>query len=422
MGEASPATGYAEPPPEIEFVEPTPEELEAYEAMQRAAYEKHGSLGIITLGRDRSEIVVLCDTIAQSYSAAAAEETDRDERIAKFGDVWRFEQRVAQPLAEAKIDLGDDGYERATRQSYESMSLLSMMPDPLMEKSDIQPGNVMHVWARNLAFRCGQMLDEWGIPRVNADPPLEYIRTMTRFRYRGADYTKIFENTDLVNYAQDMCNDGVAPNFTGAPLDQRGYEGMSLLDWAIECNDRRSFEALVAAGADLDATGLWEDPPLVRTASEGRLWYLTKLLDAGVNPDTMGRTETALRAATSDLDAINYGGDTRAAFNLLRERGATLSFPNFQKSIWQEWGLHETRWDLILEHWDEFESDPVEMAGLLEGYLDGDWAWAKMEFEGEARQVKTLLIDLHGVCFPVGNTYEMERDERGFLIQSNCPE
>lgn len=172
---------------------------------------------------------------------------------------------------------------------------------------------------------------------------------------------------------------------------------------------------------DLEASGLWEDPPMVRAATEKRMWYLTRLLDSGASPDAMGRTTTALREATSDLDAINFGGDTRAAFNLLRSRGASLNFPDFPRSMWFEWGLHETRWDLILHHWDEFDSDPVSLGDLLEGYLSGDWAWAKEEHKDAAREVKARLIADHGVCFPVGDRLDMEKDERGYAIQSDCP-
>lgn len=397
-----------------------PEEMHEIEVLQRKAFEKYGPLGVVTLGMDRPEIIILCDTVAQSFAATAAEETDRDRRIAKFVEVWRFEQRLAEPLAHAREALGASGYSQALMKSNQSMNLLSMMPDPQLEQ-DLQAGdNFMFVWTTGLASRCGQMLDEMGIAKVSGDPPPEYFEARTRFRYRGAGYAEIFSDTDLGLYAKDMCRRGAAPDFNGAPLDQRGYEGMSLLDWAIECDDRASFDALITAGLDLDAKGLWEDPPLVRTASEKRLWFLSRLLSEGVNPNTMGRTKTALLTATDDLDAINFGGDTSAAFNLLRERGASLNFPNFEHSIWKRWSLHETRWDLILEHWDEFESDPVELASDLEYYLSGDMNWARKETEGAARQVKALLIEEHGVCFPVGKSYDMKTDERGFRIKPDC--
>lgn len=398
-----------------------PQALDEIEALQRKAFEKYGPLGIVTLGMDRPEIVVLCHTIAQTFATIAAEETDRDRRIAKFAEVWRFEQRIAEPLEQARKSLGESGYNRALSKSSESMNLLSMMPDPQLEQG-VQAGDeLMFVWATTLAARCGQMLDEMGIAKVGGDPPIEYIAAKTRFRYRGADFAEIFADTELGRYADEMCRGGAAPDFSGAPLGQRGYEGMSLLDWAIECDDRASFDALVAAGFDLDAKGLWEDPPLVRTASEKRLWFLRRLLDEGVSPDSMGRTKTALLTASDDLDAINSGGDTKAAFNLLRERGASLNFPNFQDSIWYRWSLHETRWDLILEHWSEFESDPVELASMLEYYLSGDMNWAKKETGGAALEVKALLVDEYGVCFPVGKTFQMKNDERGFRIQPDCP-
>lgn len=409
-----------EPDGEYEVVPLETEEIDEIEKMQRAAFEKHGSLGIVTMGMKQPEIIVVCQSIAQSFTAFAAEETDLDRRKAKFVEVWRFEERLAESFRKARKVLGEAGYERALRKSGQALNLLTMMPDPIMKHDPNARDELMFEWAKGLSLRCVQMLDEMGIAKVSGDPPAEYLETKALFRYRGGDYTQIFAETELGPYAKDMCRGGEAPDFAGAPLDQRGYEGMSLLDWAIECDDRASFDALVAAGFDLDAKGLWEDPPLVRSASEKRLWFLLRLLNESVNPNAMGHAKTALMEANTDLDAINHGGDTRAAFNLLRERGASLNFPNFQESMWNTWSLHETRWDLILTHWDEFESDPVELASLLEYYLSGDMNWAKTEFEDAAHQVKALLIEEHGVCFPVGKPFEMEKDERGFRIQPDC--
>lgn len=403
-----------------------PEAMEAYEALQQEVLEKHGSFGLVTMHLNENEIVVLCQTIAEGYASFAAEDTDRDRRISKFGDVWRFEQLLLAPLAQAREALGEDGYASAVSTSNQAMGLLSMMGDPqlgqdLQSRAVQADDNLMFGWVTNLAIRCGQRLDTMGIARVSGEPSAEYLDNMTGFRFRGAGAAEIFAGTALVPYAGAMCRGEAAPDIMGAPLDQRGLEGMSLLDWAIECDDRASFDTLIAAGFDLDAKGLWEDPPLVRTASEKRLWFLTRLLDEGVNPDTMGQRESALVEANRDLDAINFGGDTRAAFNLLRARGATLNFPTFRDSMWYQWSLLETRWDLILQHWDEFDSDPVELADVLEFYLSDDMNWAKKEHEVAAHQVKKLLVEQYGVCFPVGRTFEMETDERGFRIQPDCP-
>lgn len=400
--------------------------LDGMDARQRKAFKKYGSLGVVTQGMDPSERIVLCHTIAQGYASIAAEDPDRNRRMSRFSEIWRFEQRLAEPLQKAREALGEEGYDRAQATSNQAMGLLSMMPDPKL-KEDFQQGQVqsdeelMYAWVAGLASRCGQMLDEMGIDPVSGEPPAEYLEAMSGFRYRGAASAEVFADTGLAPYANAMCRDGAAPDFAGAQLEQRGKDGMSLLDWAIECNDRSSFDALIAAGFDLDTKGLWEDPPLVRAASEKRLWFLTRLLDQGVNPDTMGRTKSALVKANDDLDAMNFGGDTRAAFNVLRERGATLDFPSFQDSMWYRWSLHETRWDLILAHWDEFGSDPVELADVLEFYLSGKMNWAKKEHEGAALRVKDLLIEQYGVCFPVGDALKMEKDERGFRIQPDCP-
>ncbi len=411
---------------EIREVPADPAAEEEYEAQQREAFEKYGPMGVVTLGMNQSEIVVLCHTIAQGYADFAAEDTYRDRRIGKFADVWRFEQRLLAPLEQARAALGGSGFARAQSESTEAMGLLSLMGDPEASQA-AQAGepqaeeDLMFVWISGHAARCDQILDDMGIARVSAEPPPEYLESMTGFRFRGADYAEIFADTALVPYARAMCRDGAAPDFAGAPLDQRGKDGMSLLDWAIECDDRAAFDALIAAGFDLDAKGLFGDPPLVRTASEKRLWFLTRLLDEGVSPDTMGQRESALVEANRDLDAINFGGDTRAAFNLLRARGATLNFPAFRDSMWYQWSLHETRWDLILQHWDEFDSDSVELASDLEYYLSGEMYWARKEHEGAARQVKQRLIEQHGVCFPVGDPLQMAKDERGFRVQPDCP-
>lgn len=66
-----------------------------FEAHQREAYERFGPLGVVTLGMDRHEIIVLCHTVAQSFATIAAEEADQDRRIGKFAEVWRLEQRLA---------------------------------------------------------------------------------------------------------------------------------------------------------------------------------------------------------------------------------------------------------------------------------------------------------------------------------------
>ena len=414
-------------PPQIRAVPappPSPEALRTEEDFERDMAEtvrREGMFGVVVKGMSRDEQLVMCGMVAEHYAATAAEATDPAIRFARLGDVWRLQQRLATPLEEAKARLGESGTSSAKRQAGQALSLMSMAPDPSLE-AEIRAGeDLMYVFVRSIAERCDTALDALGIARVTGDPPPDFVGKNTRFKYRGDDYEVIFAGTGLAPFAAQMCRGEAAPDLDGAPLDQRGKHGMSLLDWAMECEDRAAFDALIAAGMDLEAVGLWEDPPMVHAATEKRMWYLTRLLDSGASPDAMGRTNTALREATSDLDAINFGGDTRAAFNLLRARGASLNFPDFSRSIWFEWGLHETRWDLILAHWDEFDSDPVELASLLEGYLSGDWAWAKKEHEGAARKVKALLATQHGVCFPVGNTREMDQDERGYTIQPDCP-
>lgn len=391
-----------------------------YGESQRKAQGKYGSLGVVTAGMGRPGIIILCETIAGAYRDYAAAETDAEKRMARLAQVWRFAERLRKPSEDVRKTLGESGYAQAVSRSNEAIGILSMMPDKAL--ASVSPDEMMFAWAASLSERCGQMLDEMGIATITGQPPADFLDAETLFRFRGDDYAKTFANTDLGPYAKQMCRgeSGPAPDFTGAPLQQRGKEGMSLLDWAIECDDRASFDKLVAAGFDLTATGLWEDPPLVNVASEKRLWFLKRLLDEGVKPDVMGRTDTALVTASSDLDALNSGGNPDAAFALLRSRGASLNFPDFRGSMWTVWGLHKGRWDLILAHWAEFDSDPVELASLAEFYLSGDMNWAKKAFDGAARQVKVLLAREYGVCFPVGATFDMKTDERGFRIQPDC--
>lgn len=385
--------------------------------------QERGVFGAYLLDLNNQERALSCGYIVDYLASGAGAASDPAERLNRIPEVWRLDQRAA-PIRQAALEqLSKDEVSTIRRKTGEALTMQSMVPDPEMQKNyEFNEGNFAFQFASVLAFRCHQSFDENGVPDVDTEPTAGFIERNTRFQFRGMDYEKAFAGTGLEPFAKGICQAQTLFDFNGAPIKARGEEGMSLLDWAVECEDRPAFEALIKAGFDVDAPGLWENPPVVNSATAKRLWFLRKMLDAGASPDAMGRNETALTKAMTDFDAINYGGDASAAFNLLRERGASLNFPTYRESTWLQWGLHgrQDGWATILSHWDEFESDPVGLAGLAESVLDGDLEWLADQ-KGDAAKVKALLIKEHGVCFPVGNTYDMATDERGFRIQPDCP-
>ena len=66
-------------------------------------------------------------------------------------------------------------------------------------------------------------------------------------------------------------------------------------------------------------------------------------------------------------------------------------------------------------------SDPVLLAELLEMYLEGDMTWAKEEHRSAALEVKARLENEHGVCFPIGRNRMAAKDDRGHVVQPDCP-
>jgi hypothetical protein len=417
-------------PPPLVFVEAesaTPEQQRAADAAQ-AEYHKsvreRGIFGVFLLELDQPRRAIACGKIAEYLASGASAAADPRERAERLKPAWRLSQRVAAERERALQSLTEREIARLENELGQAMTMSSLVPDPQYAQValDTSEGGFAYQFGSMHALRCHQSLDENGVPDDASEPTREYIDQHTRFRFRGMDYEAAFAGTQLGPYAQTICRNQADFDFTDAPLDQRGHEGMSLLDWATECEDRAAFDALIAAGFDLDAPGLWKSPPVVNSATEKRLWYLTRLLDSGASPDAVGAGRSALEVATSDLDAINFRGDPRAAFNLLRARGASLNFPDFQGSMWLQWGLHDRNegWALILQHWDEFASDPVEMASLAESVLEGHLNWMNDQ-KDKAAKVKALLIAQYGVCFPVGRPYEMAKDERGFRMQPDCP-
>lgn len=427
---AAPAAAQTDqaPPPSVTIVDVAPgretrAQRQAYEAFQRRV-KKEGVFGAYLAELDPPRRALACGKIADYLVEGAGNASSPAERAARLAPAWRLTQRVAPARAAALDALGRQDIASFDTEFGQMMTMASMIPDPAMtrESLDTSEAGFAFQFASTLAARCHKRLDADGVVDVISPPSPEFIEANTRFKFRGMDYAAAFAETDLAPLADAICRGRTTFDFAAAPLGQRGYEGMSLIDWAMECDDRAAFEALIAAGFDLDAPGLWGNPPVVNSATEKRLWYLTRLLDAGAKVDAQGRSETALVAATSDLDAANSGGDDKAAFNLLRARRASLNFPDFAGSMWNRWGLHnfDGGWARILEHWNEFDSDPVELAGLAEAVIEGRLAWMKGQ-QADARKVKALLESGYGVCFPVGRTFEMAKDQRGFLVQPDCP-
>lgn len=396
----------------------------AAQALYLKRVKERGAFGAFLLEQDAPRRAITCHTIGEELARAAASAPDPDERAARLPQAWRLLQRVAPAYEQAQTALTGSQITRLNSALNDVLNLATMVPDPAMAMPtrDFSETALMDDFIASLAMRCHQSLDENGVADDSSPPSPEFLARFTGFRYRGMDAEATFADTALGPFAAMLCRNQTSFDFTGAPLDQRGDGEMSLLDWAMECEDRAGFDALITAGFDLDAPGLGTNPPVVRAASELRLWYLEKLLDAGANPDARGETKTALAEAADDLDASNAGRNTRAAYDLLRARGASLSFPDFTGSMWYQWGLHGRNdgWAKILAHWDEFASDPVELGNLAEGVITGQLNWMADQ-KGDAAKVKQLLITQFGVCFPVGRTFEMEKDARGFVIQPNCP-
>lgn len=392
------------------------ETVSAAEALQRAAFERNGAVGVMLLGQSTARKIIFCHGVGQTFEDIAAAQPNAATRKARLGEVWRYQQRLAEPFAKASGSMSETELRSARREAGEAMNVLSMMPDPKMEELYTREDDLLYSFVGITAYRCGQILDEMGIPALEGEPPASFLLAKAGFRFRGAKAPKVFAKTQLAPYASRMCMGDEAPDFSAAPLDQRGADGMSLLDWAMECDDQTAFAALIEAGADLDAAGLWQNPPLVNAASAKRLWYLRALLDAGINPNSKGRSGTALREAYRDLDAQNAGDTSEAAFNLLLERGASLTFPDYRNSMLNEWTFRD--WPRFLKHWDLFEGDPVALGRSAESYLES--RRMNEEHNAAAREVVRRLQDQYGVCFPVGATIDLEKDERGFYVQPDC--
>ncbi len=235
------------------------------------------------------------------------------------------------------------------------------------------------------------------------------------FRWRGLSAGKAFADTLLVPFAAKLCTGAatLASDFAGAPLAQRGVDSVSLLDWAMECGDTVGFAALLGAGFDAAAPGAFDDPIVVVAAEKRDLFYLETLLAAGVKPDTLGLRETALKAAYDTMDPT--GGK---AWQMLRGAGANLDFPDFDHSMWWSFALYAD-WEQILAHWSEFGSDPVALARLVS--MDLGRNGGPRGNASALEQIKARLIADYGVCFPVGPTLGAPKDERGYLLQPDCP-
>lgn len=369
----------------------------------------------ITDPMPRPRKVQFCAFVASSAFDVAGETVDPATRSARAAAAARLVARLAPDLAKANAGLSADDLAAIKRENDEAMGLLSYAPSDRM-KAQLQAGagveDVVGLFVSEVLQRCEGVADKLKIAEPAADavpvaaPP---------FRWRSYTAAEAFSDTGLLSFADKLCRNTAlaAADFAGAPLAARGKDGISLLDWAMECGDKPGFSALLAAGIDPATPSFFGDLPIVRAAGKSDLFYLETLLAAGVKPDALGSGGTALRKAYDTSDPT--GGK---AWQMLRAAGASLNFPSADQSMWSVWPLYAD-WEQILGYWGEFDSDPVALA-----------RWISMDLErpggprGNAKaleEIKARLIAEHGVCFPVGPTYGAPTDARGYILQPDCP-
>jgi hypothetical protein len=356
--------------------------------------------------------VQFCAYVAAKGAERAGESPDPARRMARATLSAQLAARLAPDLAKADAALSPDDRAAITRENGEAMGLLSYAPSEeviALIKAEGEGADIGGMFTEGVMKRCDALADTLKLP-----PAPAIAAPAPAFRWKGKGAGQTFAGTGLVPFAERLCTGAAltAADFVAAPLAERGTDGASLIDWAMQCGDKAGFAALIGAGADLAAPGAFGDPPLVRAADKADLFWLDGLLAAGASPDAMGRRDTALRAAYDTMDPT--GG---AAWQRLRAAGANLNFPDARGAIWSAWTLYAD-WEQILENWSAFDSDPVHLARGLSMDLDrlgGPRGNAEALYEIRAR-----LIADYGVCFPLGNLYGAPKDERGYLMQPGC--
>lgn len=369
---------------------------------------------LLTDEMPRARKVMFCAYLAENAARQAAESPDPAVRVRRAATAAQLTARLAPDLAKARARLSPPEISAIEQENGQAMGLLSYAPSDEVRaqlKAGADQEDILGLFIDDVLKRCDAMLDTLGIakaPLTTAPPPVP------AFRWRGLSAEEAFAGTGLAPFAVQLCAVplAAAPDFTGAPLTERGQDGISLLDWAMECGDKASFAALIAAGFDTAAPGASGNAALVRAAEKRDLFYLETLLAAAAKPDVMGSAKTAL--ATAWQSGTPGGG---AAFERLRAAGASLNFPGPDWSMWRTWSTY-ARWEEILANWSAFASDPVNLARSVSMELE------RSDTRGNVaalKEIKARLIAQHGVCFPVGPLIALPRDQRGFFTQPDCP-
>lgn len=367
---------------------------------------------LVTQGMDAPRRTQFCAFVARVAATDAGNTIDPSVRATRAAFARQLMVRLEPSLAAADAALSAEQREAIERENEMAFGLLSYAPSPALrdavEANGI--GDVVGLLIVETVSHCNAMLDLAGVPAapfVAVDPP--------SFQWRGQTAEQLFANGGLLPFAAKICigSTVTSADFAGAPLSQRGVEGMSLLDWAMACADKTAYSALLDANFDATEAGQFGEIPLILAARETDRWYLATLLSHGVPADSAGLRGSALSEA---WDPTAEGGGE--AYAMLRAAGASLDFPEYRSSMWNQWSIF-ARWEAILAHWEEFGSDPVALGRSI-----------SVEFERDGRTrgnraaletIRQRLRSQHGVCFPVGPTMHFGRDDRGYLIQPNCP-
>ncbi len=360
----------------------------------------------------RARKVQFCAYVAANGGVLAGEAPDPATRSARATTAARLSARLAPELARANAGFSPENLARIERENREMMGLLSYAPaDALGEqlKAGGESVDIIGLFADDVMRRCDALADKLKLPAAPAIAAAE-----PGFRWFGGTAAETFTGTGLAPFAERLCKGEAlaAADFAAAPLAERGTEGTSLLDWAMACGDKAGFAAIVAAGAELDAAGVFSSPPLMQAAGKSDLFWLETLLAAGAKPDALGPEGTALNKAYNTSDPT--GG---RAWQILRAAGASLNFPSAEQSMWWSFALYAD-WEQILANWDEFDSDPVALARSIS--MDLERSGGPRGNAKALEEIKARLIGGHGVCFPVGPTYGAPRDARGYLVQPDC--
>ena len=134
------------------------------------------------------------------------------------------------------------------------------------------------------------------------------------------------------------------------------------------------------------------------------------MCSSDLNPNVLGDSFPYVPLQAADFKKQDGHRET---WDMLRAAGASLDYAN----MWEHW-LIFGRPQEILDHWDEFGNDPVDLARWVSSDLE---RMSSGDNIGALEEIKRRLETQHGVCFPVGPLMELRRDDRGFYIQPDCP-